>query len=351
MLYQVQGGVQELLSQGRFYIKGDDNGGYSGKVGNVTWPITRTMPCLRSDDFTYTFATSSPGEPATFYCVIVSRDSSSKDIELLQEVLANATAYSSGLATAADAASAVSGADFGDTPHEGGGAQPTSTTGQREGFTFTPAAAPPPEATERNQDAASSGNQIADGILKGGALLGAGLRKAAQALSEGATSVKEKAESKLTPEMRAKVESAKESAKVKLDAVGAFAGRFASGVKAAATNFIDKAQQSEKTERVRSLSRAGVTALSQVYQDMKVAGDTVLTSLRTKVARKSESAPVSSTMPPLSTGTPVIAPASEPATGVPVHMPVSLTPPGGVAQGEPVAGTEGGYYPPVPRLA
>ena len=63
------------------------------------------MPCLRTDDTTYTFAIpAKPDGPVTFYCVIFEKDMLTQtDIERLQTALGSATTYSGG----ADAAAAA----------------------------------------------------------------------------------------------------------------------------------------------------------------------------------------------------------------------------------------------------
>ena len=63
------------------------------------------MPCLRTDDTTYTFAIPAPQPdgPVTFYCVILAKeDISQSDIERLQSALASATNFSGGAAEPAE---------------------------------------------------------------------------------------------------------------------------------------------------------------------------------------------------------------------------------------------------------
>ncbi|GAX78908.1 hypothetical protein CEUSTIGMA_g6347.t1 [Chlamydomonas eustigma] len=275
-LYQVQGGLQSLLSQGSFELCKNSSGEYQAKVGDVSWAVSTAMPCLSTDDFTYTFAVTTSEVEVTFYCVILQKEIGQKDIALIQAALWEATAYSGGSVNAEEAAEKPATTPTWDDGQEATGVE------SREASNTTPG----PQST--------SEGKITEGFRKGGMFLGASLRRAAEAASSSYSSAKAKAEASIPPETKAKIVAAR----AKLDAVGIAAGKAASSayaeVKAAAGRLTERKdagggsnenEVGESVEDQRSMSSARRETLNQMYGEMRKAGENVVAAIMEAATR------------------------------------------------------------------
>ena len=300
LLYQVVGGTQELLSSGPFEIGSTSEGGEDAQnaiivakvsrsllawlllgtpsllgkrnaplpqagppllspplislsllnmqVSDRLFTLEKNMPCLMTDDHTYTFAINKTSGPATFYCLILSRDNATEaDIELLQTILASSTAFSGTSQVNDEARDAAE--------EERQGAQSSWSS-----FSSSPSLL-----------------KVSDGLRKGGSVLGSQLMKAA-------SFAKEKAAVVLTEERKQQI---KENASSVAATVAAGARKVAEVSKNASVKVYERVKESELAAKIGAGTRS---ALGMVYSEMQKASNVVVQIVKDAASKATRAA-------------------------------------------------------------
>ncbi|KAG1672784.1 hypothetical protein FOA52_002772 [Chlamydomonas sp. UWO 241] len=282
LLYEVQGAVQNQLAQGPLMLVPGADGAVTARVGDVSWALSKDVPCLRSDNHTYTFALpGQPGAPLSFYCVILQQDLPASEIEQLQSLLTSATAYS------------------GDNPAEG------SDSGFHEEGTGVGAQVS--EAARRSAVAITGGlswlsartsaglsilsEKSAAGMAEVRARVQAAQAPPAAPATEGGLppSYAESEEHADGPLLQrsttsARVEQAKEVAKAGLASAGSFASRVASDVRSASSRLVDvvgeKSAEAKRSESVRKFRESSSEVGAEVWENMQRASEAIAIRMR-----------------------------------------------------------------------
>lgn len=224
------------------------------------------MPCLMTDEHTYTFAISKTGGggPPTFYCLILSKDHSTpEDIELLQTILSASTAFSGNQ----EGAERNEGLGEEDQQQGSEGAQSAASWSS---FSSSPAL-----------------NKVSESFKRGGSVLGSQLLKAA-------SFAKEKTGAVLTEERKQQISQTAASVSA---SVAAGARKVAEASKSAGIKVYEKVKESEALAKFGAGTKS---ALSVAYKEMQKASVAVVALVReaaNKAARATSGEPSSPPIP------------------------------------------------------